>query len=69
MTAAISLITKQNWEVLTGNKHFSAGTLLDKAWGISVNGAVFVGSNRSALIDGLTDDINNSAESLGSNRH
>jgi hypothetical protein len=69
MIAAVSFGKLEIWKVLTGNEHLSAGTLLDEAGGISVDRAEFVGLDGTAFVDGLADDINNSAESLGADGH
>jgi hypothetical protein len=43
--------------------------LLDEWRGISVDGAVLVGVNGASFIDGLSNNINDSAKSLGTHRH
>jgi len=55
--------------VLTSNKHLSAGTLFDERGSVSMNGSVLVGQNGTTFVDGLTDDIDDSAESLGADGH
>lgn len=55
--------------LLTSNEHISAGTLVLERWRVSVNGQVLVGVNGAALIDGLTDHVDDSAQSFGADGH
>jgi len=50
---------------LTSDKHLSAGTLLDEAGGVSVNGSVLIGLDGATFINGLTNNVDNSAKGLG----
>jgi hypothetical protein len=50
---------------LTCNKHLSAGALVDEAGSISVDGSVFIGQDGATFVDGLTDDVDDTAEGLG----
>ena len=52
--------------VLTSNEHLSAGTLFDEGWGVSVNWSVFVSFDGTTFVNGLTNNINDSSKSLGS---
>ena len=51
--------------LLTSYEHLSAGTLFDEGWGVSVNWSVFVGFDGTTFVNGLTNNINNSSKSLG----
>lgn len=51
--------------LLTGNKHISTSTLVLERWRVSVNWKVFVGIDWSTLIDWLADNVDDSAESAG----
>mmetsp|Transcript_32120 Transcript_32120/g.39833 ORF Transcript_32120/g.39833 Transcript_32120/m.39833 type:complete len:335 (-) Transcript_32120:156-1160(-) len=53
----------------TRNEQLLTRALLLEGWGISVDRQVLLGTDGTALVDGLTNDIDNSAESLGANRH
>ena len=53
-------------KVLTSNEHLSAGTLFDEGWGVSVNWSVFVSFDGTTFVNGLTNNINDSSKSLGS---
>lgn len=52
--------------VLTSNEHLSAGTLFDEGWGVSVNWSVFISFDGTTFVNGLTNNINDSSKSLGS---
>jgi hypothetical protein len=55
--------------LLTSNKHLSSGTLLHKRRGISVDGTELVGEDGTTFVDGLANNVDNSAESLGADGH
>jgi hypothetical protein len=53
----------------TSDKKLFSGTLLLEGWSLSMDREEFGGVDRTALVDGLTDHINDSAESFGTDRH
>ena len=55
--------------LLTSDKKLFSGTLLIEGWSLSVDREEFGGVDRTALIDGLTDHINDSAEGFGTDGH
>jgi hypothetical protein len=55
--------------ILTGNKHLSAGALIDEAGSVSVDRSVLVGQDGTTFVDGFTNNINDPAKSLGANGH
>jgi hypothetical protein len=50
----------------TGDQDFLLDAHLDEFGSFGVDGGEFVGVDRAALIDGLTNDVDDSAQSLGS---
>jgi hypothetical protein len=56
-------------KLLTRNKHFSAGALVDESGRVFVNRSEFGCVDGATFVDGFTDDINDSAESFGAYRH
>lgn len=55
--------------VPTSSKHLRTGTLLGEGRRVSVDGKELVGPDGALLVNGLTDDIDNSTESLGADGH
>jgi peptide chain release factor 1 len=54
---------------LTSSKKLSARSLLGERRSISVDGSVLVGVDRSFLIDGLSNNVDDSSESLRADGH
>ena len=50
---------------LTSDQHLSTGTLVDEAGGISVDGSELISLDGTTLVNGLTNNINDSAEGFG----
>jgi hypothetical protein len=50
---------------LTGNEHLSSGTLVHKRRGISVDGAELGGVDGTTFVNGLANNVDDAAESLG----
>jgi hypothetical protein len=59
----------RSYWILTGHEDLSTRTLVHEGGGISVNRAVLVGVDGAALVDGLTNHVDDSAESLGADGH
>jgi hypothetical protein len=55
--------------ILTSNEHLLTGTLLNEGGSFSVDRSVLVSQDGTFLIDGLTDNVDDSAESLGTDGH
>lgn len=55
--------------VPTSDKHIGTGTLLGEGRRISMDGKELVGHDGTLLVNGLTDDIDNSTESRGADGH
>jgi len=51
--------------LLTSNEQLSTGALVDEGRRVSVDGEELGGVDGAAFVDGLTNNINDSAESLG----
>jgi hypothetical protein len=53
----------------TSHQDLGTGTLINEGGGISVDGSELVGSDGATLVNGLTNHIDNSAESFGADGH
>ena len=67
-TKHLAANVEQVWQ-LTGNEELLSRTLLFEGWRFSVDWQELVGSDGAALIDRLTDNVDDSAESFGADGH
>mmetsp|Transcript_2155 Transcript_2155/g.4907 ORF Transcript_2155/g.4907 Transcript_2155/m.4907 type:complete len:511 (-) Transcript_2155:15-1547(-) len=64
-----SLVRGQKIDDLdTGDKHLLGGSLLDEGWGLTMDGQDVLGVDRSALVDGLSDDVHDTSQGLATDR-
>jgi len=56
-------------KALTSDEELSSGTLVLEGGGVSMDGEELVGVNGALLVDGLTNDVDDSSEGLGTDRH
>ena len=54
---------------LTSDKHIGTGTLLGEGWGVSMDWKELISLNWALLVDGLTNDVDDSTKSLGADWH
>jgi len=64
----LSTLSFEQIELLTGNEEVSAGALLLERRRVSMNRSEFGGFDGTTLVDGLTDNINDSSKSLWADR-
>jgi hypothetical protein len=55
--------------LLTGDKEIGSGTLLSERGRVTMDRAVLIGVDGTPLVNGLSNDVDDSAESLGTNGH
>jgi hypothetical protein len=55
--------------LLTGDKEIGSGTLLGERGRVTMDGAILIGEDGTPLVNGLSNDVDDSTESLGTNWH
>jgi hypothetical protein len=64
-----SIRSQQIDDLDTSDKDLGGGRLLGELWGVSVDRAPLVGLDRTTLVNGVTSDVHDTAESRGTDRN